>query len=440
VTTVALAVCLVIGGCAGTESASPGRSQPAFPVHTAAWRARVTTADQKAAYAHVTVAGGLVVVDRDRTVAVFDRINGRQRWVRRVDAYDGAAPVVKVSTGVVAVTYGQSSDDHVTARVDALDLATGRELWHRELGQWGGVTVFRDAIYAAACTGSGGCTVTRRHPRTGQGRWTVRTASPVAEVEEPSPAPGGHVSAPVPSSPPYLVLAGSGQNGYHRRLDSIVDSASGRPVTVPRQGQAALTTARTVVVGDNDDGCRTTLRGFDAHGGASRWRAEVFGFRSGDPGVPRDCTDVTSPLMDGGRALGVTPALLVSMSADRRPQVLDLDTGRRRWIGARPGVPVAVGDRIVVLRDTLETGPLRALDLRTGRQLWQSIGPMSPQGEVAVVGDHVVARQNGRAVVLDAANGRALWWSQAGDVAGVGTDWIALGPSAAENEISYYTL
>ncbi|TQM01449.1 hypothetical protein FB559_7208 [Actinoallomurus bryophytorum] len=81
-----------------------------------------------------------------------------------------------VSTDVVAMAYGQSSDDHVTARVDVLDPATGRELWHRDFGQRGGATVFRDATYAAACTGSGGCAVTRRHPRTGQARWTVRTA------------------------------------------------------------------------------------------------------------------------------------------------------------------------------------------------------------------------------------------------------------------------
>lgn len=441
VTTVALAVCLAVGGCTGTKDPSPGRSQRESGIHLPSWRAQVAAPDQRAAFAHVTVVGGLVVVAHDHTVAVFDRRSGHQRWVRQIGTYDQAAPHVTVTTDVIAVSYGRSLSDALTVRMDTLDLATGRELWHRYLGERGEATVFRDAIYTAACTGTEGCKVTRRHPRTGQGEWTVLTASPVAEVEGAPLMPGGHIMVPASSSPPYLLLAGSHRDGYHVRLEAIVDSATGRLMPVPGQGQAALATTRTLVVADSDeDSCRTTLRGFDTHGGALRWRAEVFGFWAGGS-ARQGCTKVMPSLMNGGRALGVASNLLVAMSADRRPQVLDLDTGRRRWIASRPGVPVAVSDRIVVLRDTPEYGPIRALDTTTGRELWQSIDPLvTPAGAVAIADEHVVAAQNGHAAVLDAANGRALWWSQVGNVAGVGRGWLAVGSLGAGNEISYYAL
>jgi hypothetical protein len=53
----------------------------------------------------------------------------------------------------------------------------------------------------------------------------------------------------------------------------------------------------------------------------------------------------------------------------------------------------------------------------------------------------VVAGQNGHAAVLDAANGRVLWWTKTvGSLAGAGTGWLAMGTSDLGQEVSYYAI
>lgn len=404
-----------------------------------AWRTRVHVPLGDAnAGAAVAATADSVVVRIGRSVVGLDRSTGRQRWNyqgRQGDIGDSYVDVA-VTADAVAVS-GRRKGEGLW--LDVLDAASGRRLWsHR--AEDGDVTVFRDAVYTADCGRV--CVVSRRDPRTGEVRWSLREPSP-ARIDPPGlgtrigrTEPRALEAGPVG---PYVVLVRGDGRGARDRVNVLEASTGRRLAQAHFTGWTTIATPRALVVGrpvderDEDPQCRYTLRASDVRDGTPRWRGEVsthFSKRDDKAG----CSGLFA---DGTYALGLAPDLLLATTADGRPQAFDLTTGKSRWAAQRTGVPIDVGGSTVLVRDGADRGAIRALDLTTGRQLWQGWDPGSSVRTVVLEGSVLVPYLGspkegfgGRVAVLDASDGRRRWTSpkSSGHLAGAGDGWFATVP------------
>ncbi|WP_344587273.1 PQQ-binding-like beta-propeller repeat protein [Actinomadura vinacea] len=433
-------IVLALGAAGGWLLVGGDGGGPGDDGRAPTWRTRVQLQASIEGY-DVAATADSVVVRIGRSVVGLDRRTGQQRWSYKAkdgDVGDFYADVA-VAGNVVAVS-GRKKGEGLW--LDVLDTASGRKLWSHK-AKSGEVTVLQDAVYTADCARD--CVVSKRDLRTGEDRWTLNEP-PATQVMPPDlGARIGKTEARALQARPsgaYVLLArGDGRKAGDRF--TVLDAGTGRRLTgVRNTGWTGILTPRSLVVGEpvdereEDPACRYSLRAHGIRDGKPQWRGEVsthFSKRDDKSG----CSGL---LTTGDHALGIPPDALIATTADGRPQAFDLAAGKPRWAAQRRGVPIDAGPRVVLVRDTRESGPIRALDPATGRELWQAPDPEELTADTAVAGDSVLIRyrggNGGRTAVLNAADGRQRWTSQSGsgNLAGAGDDWFAMVPSRSDQE------
>ena len=368
--------------------------------------------------------GAVVVVPDATAVFAVDRASGRPVWRRDM----ASEYTMTVAGDLIVLTESK------LGLLDVVDAATGATRWRLEQGQSTPV-VYRDAVYLVDCQNTSvvprtGCAVTARNIRDGAAVWT--TPGTTYSITQDA----------VGARPPYAPVAGAylaasvdqGETPF-----GLVETATGRVLAgrIRLDGWYELAVGKQVVGINNDppsgDGrCTVRVVAFDGVTGAAAWSAEVFSGRDDNGG----CHHALGPSAPHGFRLIGGGTRIAAVTDSGLPQLFDLATGAAMWTATQTGVPVDGDDRCVLVRDHFETGGLRLLDAATGAVRWSAPDPgmsfVSASWETSVTGRLVAITgvKEGRLFVLvyDLATGRRLgrfpsWLSGAGD------DWVAVNRS-----------
>ncbi|KWV34041.1 outer membrane protein assembly factor BamB family protein [Micromonospora rifamycinica] len=396
----------------GTAPASPQGPRPA-------WSTPVGRLDQE-----VGESGPLIILPDQRELRAVDRATGQDRWRH------------PFTTGYRYVIAGGSivagGEDGV---VEVLDTTTGATRWRAAGSQ--DVVVDRQGVYARECTGDGDaatCAIVGRDVQSGRRLWKIPTDR-FARVSDVS----------LGARRPYAAAPG--------RYVVVRLSAAGRPATY---APVAPTTGRTgagrlpnrawygflagdlLVSTDNDppEGdrrCTVSVTSVHAATGGRGWSGAVYSGRRENGECAKRLADQRS-----GQTLIGSGTRLVAVTADERPQLVDLRTGGTVWRGSAAGVPVDGDDRSVLVRGTADAGELALLDLATGVPRWTAPDPglagtsaswrsTVTEGLVAVSG---AEDDRPQVLVYDVPTGRQLG-RYPGWLAGAGRDWVAVSRSGA---------
>lgn len=266
-----------------------------------------------------------------------------------------------------AVADGRVYAAAVEGGVRALDLQTGRTVWHHEseLPLAGGPGVGDGLVVAGGLDGN----VIALDAATGTEKWRAQLKAEI--ISAPTIGLGsvfvrsndGRVTA-------FDASTGERRWFWNRDTPTLSLRGSGSPVLGPGY----------VFVG-NDDG---TVAALSADDGRALWELPV-GQAEGRTELDRMADVDGSPVLDG--------AVLFATSFKNRTIAVDAPTGRPLWSSDQGGPGrVAVGaDRAVV---TAPTGIVYGLDKSGGSALWQQPGlarrgvtAPSIHGEYALVGD-----------------------------------------------------
>ncbi|MBO4165045.1 outer membrane protein assembly factor BamB family protein [Micromonospora antibiotica] len=400
------------------ESLRDGSASPAPAGPRPAWSAPVRRLDQELAEV-----GQFIVVPDERELRAVDRATGQDRWRH------------PFTTGYRYVVVGGSivAGDNDDGGVEVLDAATGVTRWRAAETQ--DVVVDDRAVYARECAGTGRsatCAIIGRDVQTGRRLWKL-PSDRFARVSDVT----------LGARTPYAPAAG--------RYVAVRLSTSDRPATYT---PVAPTTGRTgagrlpnrawygFVAGDllvstdndppkGDQRCTVSITSVQAASGGRGWSGVVYSGR-------RENGECAKRLVHdrSGQTLIGSGTRLVAVTADERPQLVDLRTGATVWKGAVAGVPIDGDDRSVLVRDKADTGGLALLDLDTGASRWTAPDPALPGTSAswrsAVTGGLVAVSgaEDGRPQVLvyDVGTGRELG-RYPGWLAGAGRDWVAVSHS-----------
>jgi outer membrane protein assembly factor BamB len=219
----------------------------------------------------LALAGSILVVG-EYNIAGFDTADGRVRW--RFEPSDGYAPGLYVGSTDAGTVYAGSP----SARVYAIDLATGRPRWSTRIADDGKTTVFepvtQDDLVAAAYTtftnpSVGGVVVL--DAATGRERWRARF--PPSKIPHMSTAAGSTILIAAD-----LVLAASGtgviyafdrHNGAIRWTLPAEDQALILPKDPARPDFRALTRIGSTVIAGSLTG---RINAFDIRTHLRVWR------------------------------------------------------------------------------------------------------------------------------------------------------------------------
>ncbi|MBM7078747.1 outer membrane protein assembly factor BamB family protein [Micromonospora humida] len=400
------------------ERLREGSRSPTPQVPQAAWSVSVRRIEQP-----LGETGQLIVVPDGRELRAVDRVTGQQRWAH---PFAGSFRYV-IAGGSIVVS------DNNDGGVDVLDARTGATRWRAAGSQ--DVVVHGQAVYARDCVGVGAaatCVIIARELESGRELWKL-PSDRFARVSDVT----------LGARPPYAPAAG---RYVVVRLSTTGRAATYTPVapTTGRAGAGRLPNrawfgfaADDLLVSTDhdppkgDQRCTVSIASVDAGTGAKGWSGAVYSGRRQNG----ECAKRLANDLSGMELIGVGTRL-VAVTADERPQLVDLRTGRTVWRGVAAGVPIDGDDRSVLVRDTADTGALALLDLATGVARWTAPDPVLP-GTSASWRSAVTARlvavsgaEDERPMVLvyDADTGRQLG-RYPGWLAGAGTDWVAVSHS-----------
>lgn len=190
---------------------------------------------------------------------------------------------------------------------------------------------------------------------------------------------------------------------------------------------------------DEKSNCTGETRAYDIRTGQVRWQLPVSGkrYRHGDARC-----DSFRPAVVG--------AAMLAVSADERPILVDVPTGKVRWRGAEGGYPLGLeGDVVVVRVDG--TGDVAGVDIATGATKWTVRLPVDRQpgaepfllDEVAVVGGKLSYSglqrfsdgSAGTLHVVDLDTGKELWAARRDNaLLGAGNGWLVSASASAPGE------
>ncbi|MFG1777711.1 PQQ-binding-like beta-propeller repeat protein [Micromonospora sp. NPDC049048] len=387
------------------------------------WSVPVRRLDQP-----LTQLGQVVVVPDGRELRAVDRSTGQDRWrhpfpVSYQYAVAGELIVVSASNG---------------GPLEVLDAATGATRWRAEDTQ--DVVVQQRNVYHRACVGTGRsatCVVVARDVRDGRHLWKLpadrfaRVSDDAVGVRPPHAAPTERyvVVRLTASTRTYTVIAASTGKAGAGRLPS-------RAWYGFLAGDLLVSTDHDPPRGDRL--CTVSIATVNAATGARGWSGEVFSGRREDG----ECVKRLAYDHSGLTMIGVGTRL-VAVTADGRPQAVDLRTGKAEWEGTSPGVPINGDDRSVLVRRTADEGELALLDMDTGATRWSAPDPgMSGTSAswrasvtrrlVAVSG---TVGERPFVLVHDVSTGRQLG-RYPGWLAGAGDDWVAVSRSGGPDGIA----
>ncbi len=367
--------------------------------------------------------GRLIVVPDGRELRAVDRATGQQRWAH---PFDGSFRYV-IAGGSIVVS------DNNDGGVDVLDALTGATRWRAAGSQ--DVVVDGQAVYARDCVGAGTaatCVIIARELESGRQLWKLpsdrfaRVGDVTLGARPPyAPATGRYV---------VVRLGTSGRAATYTPVAPTTGRAgAGR---LPNRAWFGFAADDLLVSTDHDPPkgdrrCTVSIASVNAGTGAKGWSGAVYSGRRQDG----ECAKRLANDRSGKELIGVGTRL-VAVTADERPQLVDLRTGRTVWQGVAAGVPIDGDDRSVLVRDTADSGALALLDLATGVARWTAPDPALP-GTSASWRSAVTARlvavsgaEDDRPMVLvfEADTGRQLG-RYPGWLAGAGTDWVAVSHS-----------
>lgn len=255
----------------------------------------------------------------------------------------------------------------VKGGVYALDLQTGKAVWHHEskLQVSGGPGVGEGLVVVGGLEGE----VVALDAATGAEKWRAKVGNEV-------------VSAPAIGQGRVFVRSNDGRV-------TAFDTATGERrwfwnhdmPSLSSRGNDAVTLGPGVVFVGNDDGTVSMLAAAD---GRPLWEVPV-GRPEGRNELERMADVDGTPVLEG--------SVLVASSLKRTTAAIDAPNGRPLWLGEHggPGRPAVAADRVVV---TEADGGVFALDKQTGAALWQQPGLLrrdvtapAVAGETAVVAD-----------------------------------------------------
>ncbi|WP_281898394.1 outer membrane protein assembly factor BamB family protein [Micromonospora humidisoli] len=385
------------------------------PSPASAWSVSLRRIDHE-----VGETGQLIVIPDERELRAVDRGTGQERWRHPLD---GGYRYVIADGSIVA---GDNDGDGV----EVLDALTGATRWRADSSQ--DVVVQGTVVHARECVGAGTkatCVIIGRELESGRQLWKL----PSDRFARVSDVTLGARLPYAPAAGRYVVV----------RLSTSARAATYTPVapTTGRAGAGRLPNRAwfgfaaddLLVSTDHDppegDGrCTVSIASVDARTGAKGWSGAVYSGRREDGECAKRLAHPRS-----GRELIGAGTRLVAVTADERPQLVDLRTGRTVWQGANAGVPIDGDDRSVLVRDTADTGALALLDLATGASRWTAPDPALPgtsaswrsavtAGLVAVSG---AEDERPMVLVYEVDTGRQLGRFP-GWLAGAGTDWVAV--------------
>lgn len=394
------------------------------------------------------LAGNTLAIRDDYTISGVDVRTGKRLW--RVPS-GGEDATMTIAGDVVA--------RQTSHRLTMIDAASGRTLWTYaipEKTRFHQVSprVTQGGVFTNDCQAHGKrCTVTRRDLRTGRVRWRVHGDSTVAGdvdtgfgnirydlyvgVRDPlAPPTGRFLAANItpdkddPVGPRTSVITGSWE---------ALSAGTGRPTgaRISSRPWGELIAGRNWINTDNDptpgdDNCAVRLYAYDVVSGKHRWTRTVFSGREGD-GTCMDDLAPDSSQLGLNQALIGTGTRIAALTADGRPQLFDLRTGRTIWRGTTAGVPIAGDGHGILVRAQIDSGRLSMLDFATGRLRWTAPDPglkgTSASWASAVAG-HLVAvtgatNDHPYVLVYNATTGRRLGLYP-GDLCGIGNGWVAV--------------
>lgn len=410
--------------------AASGSSITADDVHRlqVAW-----SADLAGALTTVPLVVGdtVYVQDGSGAVSAIDRADGTLRWRAAGHGFNIGPFGVAVADGRVFAVYGSTG-------VEALDAATGRELWHRELNATpttgidiqpvvvdglvlaSTVPVSTRGIYTAgdrgvihaldAATGDErwsfdtveGDLWGRPDVNSGGGAWYPPAVDPARGVvywgtANPAPFPGTATepngsSRPGPNLYTDSVVALDLRTGSLRWYDQVhPHDLFDRDLV---HTMIARVGGRQVVIGTGKGG---VVVGVDPATGQRLWTTPVGTHRNDDLQALDGPTEVTPGTFGGVLTPPANADGTVYVAAINSPSTLRPD--QESYIGS----PLGTADGVVV-----------AVDAATGRVRWQTSVPGDPLGGVTVVNDLVMtALLDGTIVALDRADGHTVWLRKA---------------------------
>ncbi|PZP61844.1 outer membrane protein assembly factor BamB [Pseudoxanthomonas sp. X-1] len=287
------------------------------------------------------------------------------------------------------------ADGHVYAAaieggVKALDLQTGKELWHHKM---------KDERVSAVGAGDGLVVIGTLSgklfaldPATGEEKWTAKASN---EIIAPPTIGQGNV----------LVHANDGQVLCFQVTDGVRRWFWNReqpPLTV--RGNGPVTLGPGLVFVGNDDGTMTALALNDGH---ALWDQTV-GQPEGRTELDRMADVDGPPVIDG--------TTLFASSYKNATLAIDGPSGRPMWSRDKGGVAgLGLAPSSVVLSD--KGGVVWALDKTSGGSLWsnqkllrRALTAPAVQGDYAVVGDydgyvHWLRLDNGELAARERAGG-----------------------------------
>ncbi|WP_343448500.1 outer membrane protein assembly factor BamB family protein [Micromonospora oryzae] len=364
--------------------------------------------------------GPVILVPDTRELRAVDRATGQERW--RHPFTTGYQYVIAGGSIVAA-----DSDD---GGMEVLDAATGATRWRTAASQ--DVVVHEQTVFARECAGTGDsatCTIVGRDVPSGRQLWE-RPADRFARVSDVTlgartpyaPASGRYVAVRLSTSPRSAT--------YAPVAPTTGRVGAGR---LPNRAWYGFVAGDLLVTTDNDPArgeqrCTVSIATVDAATGDKGWSGVVFSGRKEDG----ECGKQLAHHHSGLTLIGAGTRL-VAVTADGRPQLVDLRTGRTVWKGAAVGVPIDGDNQSVLVRGNAEAGELALLDLSTGVTRWTAPDPLlsgaSASWRSAVTEGLVAvsAAEDDRPIVLvyEARTGRQLG-RYPGWLAGAGADWVAV--------------
>ncbi len=364
----------------------------------------------------------LAVTDNGYVLAMNKQVRGLDKAGKQLWEYvppEVDYITVRVTGPVVFVGYANPDDDRWPQPdiIIALDATTGNEIWREDEASLWSVTA--DTIYMSVCYGGqnnriGDCQLSARDPRTNAVRWRVPTYASSRVVND-----SGVLQAE--PTPPHLLI-GAYPTGAGDYTVSGHDPATGRKLGTGYGGGADAETARTVVAIDDEDdnpadGCRATLTGFAASGGAQTWQYAARTWKTNDG---KRCARQPDSL-NGGRLAVTTP--------DGAPSVLNVDTGAIEWSAPAEGAAIAASETTLLVASEQDGGgaaELIAYRVGNDKPLWQvPFTVAADDAKVAISATTAVVHyRSGEAFGYDLASGKA--WTYGGTVQQATDTWIAV--------------
>ncbi|MFG2444994.1 PQQ-binding-like beta-propeller repeat protein [Nocardia fluminea] len=432
-----LVAALSLSACAteqrGYPMPVPTSSSPPTTTTTTGNRPAAWSMEFDVGAAEVAVVGDVVIAPQETSFIAVDRASGRERWRRDLKVTGGSKFRYQISDELIVLSESRAASSEPTL-FEVIEASTGRTRWQASTNY---LNVYGHAVYRTDCTGMGTrdvqCATMRHDIGDGKASW-------------PHPASGTlghdvigtwHQQAP-PESEYLSIWVGPSTVGPKDRPWASVATATGD--VLPGRGANhawyTFSVGELLVNTDHDSNeyrCEIAMEAINGSTGTRQWSASVHGGR-------RKEKDECQKRLSGSELSQMIGAgsRIAAVTADGTPQLFDLATGSTVWAATDRGTPLDGDDRSLLVSEFADQGTLTLLDLETGKKKWSvpdpGFDPYPSQRTTFLVGDRVVVggripigKFAGRptTIIYDRETGREID-RYVGWVQGAGADWLAL--------------